>query len=101
MLLFILSGGPQRQPRPLRSTQSQLYNHRGKEGHFFSTSDLFCHRNGAAQAKAVVRSLKIEGRMKSAEYEASVDQANRTCRRPRKFLQGGLSSAKETFCNFP
>jgi len=53
------------------------YRHRGKEGYFFSTNDLSTVDLIPDLATAGVASLKIEGRMKSAEYVASVVEAYR------------------------
>lgn len=53
------------------------YRHRGKEGYFFSTNDLSAVDLIPDLAAAGVASLKIEGRMKSAEYVASVVEAYR------------------------
>ncbi|RNC68169.1 MAG: U32 family peptidase [Desulfuromonadales bacterium] len=53
------------------------YRHRGKEGYFFSTNDLSAIDLIPEMAAAGVASLKIEGRMKSAEYVASVVEAYR------------------------
>ena len=68
------SGNRGRCAQPCR----RLYNHRGKEGHYFSTSDLSAIDMIPDLIKAGVKSLKIEGRMKSAEYVASVVEAYRT-----------------------
>jgi len=68
------SGNRGRCAQPCR----RLYNHRGKEGHYFSTSDLSAIDLIPDLVKAGVSSLKIEGRMKSAEYVASVVEAYRT-----------------------
>ncbi|MFZ4855936.1 MAG: peptidase U32 family protein [Desulfuromonadaceae bacterium] len=68
------SGNRGRCAQPCR----RLYNHRGKEGHYFSTSDLSAIDMIPDLVKAGVKSLKIEGRMKSAEYVASVVEAYRT-----------------------
>ena len=68
------SGNRGRCAQPCR----RLYNHRGKEGHYFSTSDLSAIDLLPDLIKAGVTSLKIEGRMKSAEYVASVVEAYRT-----------------------
>jgi putative protease len=67
------SGNRGRCAQPCR----RLYSHRGKQGHFFSTSDLSAIDMLPELIQAGVRSLKIEGRMKSAEYVASVVQAYR------------------------
>ncbi|MDD2273619.1 MAG: DUF3656 domain-containing protein [Desulfuromonadaceae bacterium] len=68
------SGNRGRCAQPCR----RLYSHRGKEGHYFSTSDLSAIDLIPDLVKAGVKSLKIEGRMKSAEYVASVVEAYRT-----------------------
>ena len=68
------SGNRGRCAQPCR----RLYSHRGKEGHYFSTSDLSAIDLLPDLVKAGVKSLKIEGRMKSAEYVASVVEAYRT-----------------------
>lgn len=67
------SGNRGRCAQPCR----RLYNHRGKEGHYFSTSDLSAIDILPELVQSGVRSLKIEGRMKSAEYVASVVEAYR------------------------
>jgi putative protease len=79
------SGNRGRCAQPCR----RLYNHRGKEGHYFSTSDLSAIDMIPDLVKAGVKSLKIEGRMKSAEYVASVVEAYRTV------LDAPASSHKE------
>uniref|UniRef100_A0A831UBR5 U32 family peptidase n=1 Tax=Geobacter metallireducens TaxID=28232 RepID=A0A831UBR5_GEOME len=53
------------------------YRHRQNEGYFFSTNDLSTVDLIPDLAAAGVASLKIEGRMKSAEYVASVVEAYR------------------------
>ncbi len=68
------SGNRGRCAQPCR----RLYSHRGKDGHYFSTSDLSAIDLIPDLVKAGVASLKIEGRMKSAEYVASVVEAYRT-----------------------
>ncbi|MGB9082763.1 MAG: DUF3656 domain-containing protein [Desulfuromonadaceae bacterium] len=68
------SGNRGRCAQPCR----RLYSHRGKEGHYFSTSDLSAIDLLPDLIKAGVKSLKIEGRMKSAEYVATVVEAYRT-----------------------
>ncbi|ABK97705.1 peptidase U32 [Pelobacter propionicus DSM 2379] len=67
------SGNRGRCAQPCR----RLYSHRGKQGYFFSTNDLSAIDMLPELVRAGVRSLKIEGRMKSAEYVASVVQAYR------------------------
>jgi len=86
------SGNRGRCAQPCR----RLYNHRGKEGHYFSTSDLSAIDLLPDLIKAGVKSLKIEGRMKSAEYVASVVEAYRTVLdAPEASQKQALSSAKE------
>ncbi|HQB38424.1 MAG TPA: U32 family peptidase [Deltaproteobacteria bacterium] len=86
------SGNRGRCAQPCR----RLYSHRGKQGHFFSTSDLSAIEMVPDLARAGVRSLKIEGRMKSAEYVASVVQAYRTVLdAPEQNRKQALAKAKE------
>ena len=54
------------------------YHHKQDSGFYFSTSDFSAIELIPELAQAGVRSLKIEGRMKSAEYVASVVSAYRT-----------------------
>ncbi len=54
------------------------YHHKQDSGFYFSTSDLSAIELIPKLAQAGVMSLKIEGRMKSAEYVASVVSAYRT-----------------------
>lgn len=85
------SGNRGRCAQPCR----RLYNHRGKEGHYFSTSDLSAIDLIPDLIKAGVKSLKIEGRMKSAEYVASVVEAYRTVLdAPEKSRKEALTAAK-------
>jgi putative protease len=85
------SGNRGRCAQPCR----RLYNHRGKEGHYFSTSDLSAIDLLPDLIKAGVKSLKIEGRMKSAEYVASVVEAYRTVLdAPEKSHKEALTVAK-------
>ncbi len=85
------SGNRGRCAQPCR----RLYNHRGKEGHYFSTSDLSAIDLIPDLIKAGVTSLKIEGRMKSAEYVASVVEAYRTVLdAPEKSRKEALTAAK-------
>ena len=85
------SGNRGRCAQPCR----RLYNHRGKEGHYFSTSDLSAIDMIPDLIKAGVKSLKIEGRMKSAEYVASVVGAYRTVLdAPEKSHKEALAAAK-------
>jgi putative protease len=85
------SGNRGRCAQPCR----RLYNHRGKEGHYFSTSDLSAIDIIPDMLKAGVKSLKIEGRMKSAEYVAAVVEAYRTVLdAPEKSRKEALNAAK-------
>ena len=85
------SGNRGRCAQPCR----RLYSHRGKEGHYFSTSDLSAIDLLPDLVKAGVKSLKIEGRMKSAEYVASVVEAYRTVLdAPEKSHKEALTLAK-------
>ncbi|MEA3469937.1 MAG: DUF3656 domain-containing protein [Thermodesulfobacteriota bacterium] len=54
------------------------YHHKQESGFYFSTSDFSTIELIPKLAQAGVMSLKIEGRMKSAEYVASVVSAYRT-----------------------
>lgn len=86
------SGNRGRCAQPCR----RLYNHRGKEGHYFSTSDLSAIDLILDLVKTGVKSLKIEGRMKSAEYVASVVEAYRTVLdTPEKSHKEAVATAKE------
>ena len=74
----------------------RLYEHRGRQGHYFSTSDLSAVDMIPELARSGVASLKIEGRMKSAEYVASVVEAYRMVLDARDDTrQQALASAKE------
>ncbi len=86
------SGNRGRCAQPCR----RLYDHRGKQGHFFSTSDLSAIDMLPDLVRAGVKSLKIEGRMKSAEYVASVVEAYRlVLDAPEPDLKNALLAAKE------
>jgi putative protease len=86
------SGNRGRCAQPCR----RLYDHRGKQGHFFSTSDLSAVDMLPELVRAGVRSLKIEGRMKSAEYVASVVEAYRlVLDASEATLKEALPAAKE------
>jgi len=67
------SGNRGRCAQPCR----RQYKHKGKEGYYLSTNDFSSIEMVPALVKAGVASLKIEGRMKSAEYVASVIGAYR------------------------
>jgi U32 family peptidase len=86
------SGNRGRCAQPCR----RLYDHRGKQGHFFSTSDLSAIDMLPELVSAGVKSLKIEGRMKSAEYVASVVEAYRlVLDAPERSRKEALVAAKE------
>lgn len=86
------SGNRGRCAQPCR----RLYSHRGKEGHYFSTSDLSAIDLLPDLIRAGVKSLKIEGRMKSAEYVASVVEAYRkVLDAPERSQKEALTTAKE------
>lgn len=86
------SGNRGRCAQPCR----RLYNHRGKQGHYFSTSDLSAIDMIPDLVRAGVKSLKIEGRMKSAEYVASVVEAYRmVLDAPQNDLKEALRAGKE------
>jgi len=86
------SGNRGRCAQPCR----RLYDHRGKQGHFFSTSDLSAIDMLPELIQAGVKSLKIEGRMKSAEYVASVVEAYRlVLDAPERGRKEALAAAKE------
>ena len=67
------SGNRGRCAQPCR----RQYKHKGKEGYYLSTNDFSSIEMVPELVKAGVASLKIEGRMKSAEYVASVIGAYR------------------------
>ncbi len=67
------SGNRGRCAQPCR----RLYSHRGKDGYFFSPNDLSAIEMVPGLMAAGVKSLKIEGRMKSADYVAKVVSAYR------------------------
>lgn len=86
------SGNRGRCAQPCR----RLYDHRGKQGHYFSTSDLSAIDLLPDLVRAGVKSLKIEGRMKSAEYVASVVEAYRlVLDAPERSRKEALTAAKE------
>lgn len=67
------SGNRGRCAQPCR----RQYKHKGKEGYYLSTNDFSSIEMIPELVRAGVASLKIEGRMKSAEYVASVIGAYR------------------------
>jgi len=86
------SGNRGRCAQPCR----RLYSHRGKQGHFFSTNDLSAIDMLPELIRAGVKSLKIEGRMKSAEYVANVVEAYRlVLDAPERTRPEALKEAKE------
>jgi len=68
-----MSGNRGRCAQPCR----RRYQHKGKDGYYFSPNDLSAIDLLPELAEAGVMSFKIEGRMKSAEYVANVVQAYR------------------------
>ncbi|MDK9716524.1 MAG: U32 family peptidase [Trichlorobacter sp.] len=80
------SGNRGRCAQPCR----RLYSHRGKEGYFFSPNDLSALELIPDLIAAGVTSLKIEGRMKSADYVAKVVKAYRL------MVDGDSAKQKET-----
>jgi U32 family peptidase len=86
------SGNRGRCAQPCR----RLYDHRGKQGHYFSTSDLSAIEMIPDLVRAGVKSLKIEGRMRSAEYVACVVEAYRMVMdAPEKDLKEAVRAGKE------
>lgn len=86
------SGNRGRCAQPCR----RLYNHRGKEGYYFSPNDLSALELVPELAAAGVASLKIEGRMKSADYVAKVVGAYRLVLDSEESTRkAALSRAKE------
>jgi U32 family peptidase len=67
------SGNRGRCAQPCR----RQYKYKGKDGYYFSTNDFSSIDLIPRMAAAGVESLKIEGRMKSAEYVASIVGAYR------------------------
>lgn len=85
------SGNRGRCAQPCR----RLYTHRGKQGYYFSPNDLSAIELVPALTAAGVASLKIEGRMKSADYVAKVVAAYRlVLDSSRDQLQQALAEAK-------
>lgn len=80
------SGNRGRCAQPCR----RLYSHRGKEGYYFSPNDLSALELIPELMNAGVTSLKIEGRMKSADYVAKVVKAYRL------MVDGDAAARKET-----
>lgn len=86
------SGNRGRCAQPCR----RQYRYRGKEGYYFSTNDFSSIDMLPQLIEAGVSSLKIEGRMKSAEYVANVVAAYRMALdAPPEKREETLSGAKE------
>ncbi|HJV33489.1 U32 family peptidase [Geomonas sp.] len=85
------SGNRGRCAQPCR----RQYKHKGKEGYYLSTNDFSSIDMIPQLVKAGVASLKIEGRMKSAEYVASVIGAYRmVLDAPESSFEAALAEAK-------
>ncbi len=67
----------------------QLYSAEGKKGYFLSPRDLCLADEISSLRKAGVKSIKIEGRMKSSEYVAAVTSVY------RKYIDEDISLQKE------
>jgi putative protease len=86
------SGNRGRCAQPCR----RQYRYKGKEGYYFSTNDFSSIEMIPQMAAAGVESLKIEGRMKSAEYVASIVSAyRRVLDADQSGFPAALSEAKE------
>jgi len=86
------SGNRGRCTQPCR----RLYRYRGKEGYYFSTNDFSSIDMLPRLIGAGVASFKIEGRMKSAEYVASVVGAYRfALDAPERKREEAVAEAKE------
>ncbi len=86
------SGNRGRCAQPCR----RQYRYRGKEGYYFSTNDFSSIDILPQLMAAGVESFKIEGRMKSAEYVASVVGAYRLALdAPERKRQEAVAEAKE------
>ncbi len=86
------SGNRGRCTQPCR----RQYSHKGKDGFYFSPNDLSAIDIIPQLADAGVASLKIEGRMKSAEYVASVVAAYRlVLDAPERSRVDAVAQAKE------
>lgn len=86
------SGNRGRCAQPCR----RQYKYKGKEGYYFSTNDFSSIDMIPQMAAAGVESLKIEGRMKSAEYVAAIVGAYRkVLDAPLANLPTALGEARE------
>ncbi len=97
-----MSGNRGRCAQPCR----RRYQHKGKDGYYFSPNDLSAIDLLPELAEAGIMSFKIEGRMKSAEYVANVVQAYRmvldASERTRPAAIGGAKELlKESFGRQP
>ena len=72
----------------------RLYTWKGKRGRFFSMGDLSALDKVWDLAKAGVRSLKIEGRLRPAAYVYNAVRAYRTLLDARPGDQDALDSAR-------
>jgi putative protease len=87
-----MSGNRGRCAQPCR----RRYHYQGKDGYYFSPNDLSAIDLLPELTAAGVMSLKIEGRMKSAEYVANVVLAYRTALdAPERQRTAAVTSAKE------
>ncbi len=86
------SGNRGRCAQPCR----RQYTYRGKEGYYFSTNDFSSIDLIPQMVAAGVESLKIEGRMKSAEYVAAIVGAYRkVLDAPPDGISAAVGEAKE------
>lgn len=86
------SGNRGRCAQPCR----RQYKHKGKEGYYLSTNDFSSIEMIPHLITAGVASLKIEGRMKSAEYVASVVGAYRkVLDAPKEGYPAAVAEAKD------
>lgn len=86
------SGNRGRCTQPCR----RLYRHQGREGYYFSTNDFSAIDQISDLRSIGVVSFKIEGRMKSAEYVATVVEAyRRVMDAPPDHLAEATREAKE------
>ncbi|TLM65311.1 MAG: U32 family peptidase [Deltaproteobacteria bacterium] len=87
-----MSGNRGRCAQPCR----RRYRHAAGDGYHFSPNDLSAIELLPELAAAGISSLKIEGRMKSAEYVASVVRAyRRVLDAPAAARQGAVAAARE------
>jgi putative protease len=101
-LLGGFSGNRGRCAQPCR----RLYSQRSKDGYYFSPNDLSAIEMVPELVAAGVKSLKIEGRMKSADYVAKVVSAYRLmldlpADRRKEALAGAKELLKDSFGRTP